>query len=88
MPDTDHKRMLEWAELPVDVLGVMRELGNFSPTVHAGNREVKGYMLDSEGEGGKVYWSSADLRHTASACTQVADWLDARAAAAIGEQMP
>lgn len=58
---------------------IMRDLGNFSPTFHAENREVKGYMLDGEGESGKVYWTSKDLHEIASACLDVADWLDRRA---------
>lgn len=58
----------------------MRFLGNFGPTVHADRRQIKGYMIDPEdGEGGKVYLDSNELRALAEACIQMANWLDARA---------
>lgn len=85
MADSEQKRLLEWEELPPDVLAEMDGLGNFSPTVHPLSREVKGYMLCDDGDDGRVYWSSSDLRRTAAACMQVADWLDARADAALSE---
>lgn len=56
----------------------MKFLGNFSPTVHAKNKEVKGYMLDDDG-GCKVYLSSDDLREFAESFIEVANWLDKRA---------
>ncbi len=59
---------------------IMAWMGNFSPTVHAKDRQVKGYIADSNtGDGGKEYCTSADLRGIAAACTEVADWLDKRA---------
>lgn len=70
---------MKWEALSCQTLGVMRDLGNFSPTFHAINREVKGYKLDSEGEAGKCYYTSSDLRQIAIACKEVADWLDKRA---------
>lgn len=58
----------------------MRFLGNFGPTVHAHNKEIKGYMLDSFGDGGcKVYLTSRELREISLAFNEVADWLDKRA---------
>lgn len=71
---------MNWADVSIEARSVMDELGNFSPTVNHQYKEVKGYTLDSEsGEGGKTYWSSDDLRTTAKACNEVADWLDKRA---------
>jgi len=77
----------EWKRLPEKTLDVMKELGEFSPTASVQNREVKGYMIGADGEGGKTYFTSADLREIATACNEVAQWLDDRAAAAIGQQM-
>ena len=56
----------------------MEFLGNFSPTVNEQSRELKGYMHDEEGVG-KVYLNSGELRLLATACIEVADWLDNRA---------
>ena len=60
--------------------GIMKFLGDFGPTVHAQNREVKGYMTDDEGCG-KVYLDAGQLREIAASCNEVADWLDKRAEA-------
>lgn len=84
---TTDRELLPWAQLPETTHDVMRELGGFSPTVHPHACEVKGYMLDDNGEGGRVYWTSDDLRQIAVACNEVAQWLDDRAAASIGQQM-
>lgn len=78
--------LIEWDDLGQATLGVMKDLGNFSPTVHAQNKEVKGYTFDDEG-GNKTYYSSDDLRNIASACVHVANWLDARAVAEIGKTL-
>lgn len=86
MTQTDQH--LEWDDIPSNVLREMEWLGSFSPTVNAENREVKGYMIDSDGDGTKVYLSSDDLRHTAAACIYVADWLDARAVKKTNEGQP
>ena len=56
----------------------MKFLGEFGPTVNEQSREIKGYMHDDEG-GGKVYLDAGELRELASACNEVADWLDKRA---------
>ena len=61
----------------------MKFLGNFTPTVLPERRELKGYALDENGESGKAYYASGELRELAAACSEVADWLDKRAA---GEQ--
>ena len=59
----------------------LKFLGNFGATVNPKNKEIKGYMLDpDEGEGGKVYLYPDDLRSLASACSEVAEWLEERAA--------
>ena len=85
MADSEQKYLLEWDQLPPEVLAEMRDLGNFGPTVRPLNREVKGYMRYDDGDDGRVYWDSSDLRRTAAACIRVADWLDARADAALSE---
>ena len=69
---------MKWEELSQKCRDVMKALGDFGPTVKPEDREVKGYTYDDEG-GGKCYWTSADLREIASACEQVASWLDKRA---------
>ena len=69
-----------WDELSENAKCEMLNLGNFGPTVHAANREVKGYMLDPDGEAVNAYYTSDDLRQLASACVEVAEWLDERAA--------
>ena len=74
------REFCEWGKLPTNALDVMKELGNFGPTVNAAHREVKGYMLDDEGDGVSRYWSSDDLRNIANGCNDVAEWLDQRAA--------
>ena len=68
----------EWGDLSVVTRMVMKSLGNFAPTVDASRRTIKGYTYDYEG-GSTDYWDSDDLRAVATACTEVADWLDARA---------
>ena len=68
-----------WFDLSTNARDWMGELGGFGPTVHAGNREVKGCTLGADGEPGKTYWSSEDLRKIAAACNEVANWLDKRA---------
>lgn len=57
----------------------MNFLGQFSPTVMAKDRTVKGCMLCDSGEEGSVYLDSGELRELARACNEVADWLDKRA---------
>lgn len=72
--------MKAWDELSDNAREFMRDLGNFGPTTNVGYREVKGYMLDPDGDAGKVYYNSSDLRQMALAAVEVADWLDERAA--------
>jgi hypothetical protein len=76
--------MVEWKDLPAPVLETMREIGNFAPTTNVRNREVKGYTLDGDGEAGKTYYQSPNLRQIATHLCVVADWLDRRAALAVG----
>lgn len=59
--------------------GWMRTLGHFTPTVNPIYREVKGSMLGEHGDAEKTYFDSKELRALASACIEVADWLDKRA---------
>lgn len=71
---------MKWEDVSEAAREVMEEMGSFSPTVNASHKMVKGYMHDEEGVG-KCYFDSADLRRIAAGCTEVADWLDKRAAA-------
>jgi len=82
---TDHdriKRMAQeagdWSNTSELARDVMNGLGDFSPTVRAGDCMVKGHMASEYGEDGRTYWTSDDLRRIAQACNEVADWLDAR----------
>lgn len=70
----------KWEELSANALEGMKFLGNFSPTY---SPRVKGYMIDDEGDAGKVYLTPTDQRDLASACNEVADWLEER-----GEGIP
>ncbi len=70
--------MTDWKEISDNAKVTMKALGNFGPTSAAWTREVKGYTYE-DGEGGKCYLSSGDLRNIAAACEEVANWLDARA---------
>ncbi|MDI1253843.1 hypothetical protein [Thermomonas sp.] len=70
---------MDWNDISADAREVMQELGNFGPTFHPGDRQVKGFMIDSDGDAGKTYWDSNELRRVAAACNEVAAWLDKRA---------
>lgn len=70
---------MKWEDLDVTHRNIVEDLGNFSPTVNIDYREVKGYMLDGNGDAGKVYFNSKDLREIAESCIAVANWLDLRA---------
>ena len=69
----------QWNELPEKTLYWMKVIGEFSPTVHKDNCEVKGYTLDEDGQGGKTYLTSTDLFEISVACEEVAQWLEDRA---------
>lgn len=59
-------------------------LGSFSPTVNPSHKMIKGYLYDGdEGEVGRVYLEPSDLRALASACNEVAEWLEERAASDV-----
>lgn len=71
---------MKWEGLSQEAKEVMDELGDFGPTVNASNRTVKGQMARwQDGEIYRVYHTSDYLRKIASACEEVADWLDKRA---------
>lgn len=70
---------MNWEDTSELARDVMKELGDFSPTSHPANVEVKGYLHCDEGDDGRTYWTSDDLRKIAAGCVEVADWLDARA---------
>jgi hypothetical protein len=55
------------------------ELGHFAPTVRPEDRSVKGTQADDDGDVGKVYYNSDDLRQIAAGLVEAADWLDVRA---------
>lgn len=76
---------MNWEDVSKEARETMTELGGFSPTCHSKNKEVKGYMVDRDGEGGKAYWDSGDLRTMAKHFVEVADWLDNRARSEANE---
>ena len=67
-------RVEEWRALPSLALTWMKWLGDFGPTYDG---TLKGYKLGTDGECGKAYVDSGELRELAQACIAVADWLDA-----------
>lgn len=77
---------MDWQDLSPKAREWMEELGHFGPTVHAANREVRGWAPDvKSGELCKIYFTAYDLRSLAAACTEVAEWLEKRALAGEGE---
>ena len=74
---------MDWInDLSKNARDVMYELGNFGPTVHPLNRQVKGCVnYPDMRECVKCYYDSNYLRSIASGCVEVADWLDKRALA-------
>ena len=69
---------MEWTDVSEDARDWLKMLGDFSPTVHAKQRELKGYLSDE----GRTYFDAGDLRNIAAACIEADDWLDMRADAA------
>lgn len=59
-----------WESLSQNAKDTMRLLGNFGPTVNVANREVKGYTYAADGEGGKAYYDSNDLRNIAAGLSE------------------
>ena len=55
----------------------MMFLGDFTPILDEKAKTLKGYMYDEEGSG-SVYITATELRELATACNEVADWLDKR----------
>ena len=74
MPEPD------WNDVSEDARDWLGTLGGFGPTVHAEQRELKGYLHCSDGGDGRTYFDSDDLRKIAAACIEAAEWLDKRAA--------
>jgi hypothetical protein len=68
---------VEWTDVSENTRDWLKLLGNFVPTVHAKQRELKGYL----GEEGRTYFDAGDLRNIAAALIEAADWLDKRAEA-------
>lgn len=74
------KRNQSWRDdLSQGARDTMDLLGNFLPTHMIEARTVKGYMWDGDGGNGGVYFTSNDLRESASHFIEVANWLDAQA---------
>jgi hypothetical protein len=74
---------MKWPDISEDARSWLKMLGDFGPTAHAKNRELKGYIAADEGEDGRTYLNSRDLREIAASCIEAADWLDKRADAAV-----
>ena len=71
---------MKWDEISKEARETMKFIGNFSPTVNVDNREIKGYMIGlDDGEGGKVYLYSHELKSMAKHFIEVSEWLDKRA---------
>lgn len=70
-----------WSDLSLGARSWMEQLGDFLPTIHDANREVKGWLFDADATSNvrKTFWHSRDLRMIALSCVEVADWLDRRA---------
>lgn len=76
----------QWKDLSPNTLACMELLGSFGPTTRHEEGLVKGSMYDpKDGEFSKTYLDSGELREMAAACTEVADWLDKRKAAALAQ---
>jgi len=67
---------MEWTEVSEESRCWLKMLGGFGPTVHAKNRELKGYLVE-----GRTYFDAGDLRNIAAALIEAADWLDKRSEA-------
>lgn len=72
---------MEWGEVSGNARNWLDTLGGFTPTVHARNRDLKGRIACDDGEDGRVYLDSNELREIAAAFVEAADWLDKRAEA-------
>ncbi len=63
--------------LSPNALDVLKDLGNYGPTVNKQDREVKGWAYDHDLDYVvKSYYTSDDLREISRACLEIADWLD------------
>lgn len=72
---------LQWTDVSQVSRDWLKTIGDFGPTVHAKNRELKGYLHAEAGEDGRTYLDANELRELAAACNEAADWLDKRAVA-------
>jgi hypothetical protein len=70
--------MLEWKELPHNVLSKIEFMGEFYPTLNPKEEMIKGRMLDLDGNVRKVYLSAEDLQEIGNACLTVSKWLKER----------
>ena len=77
---------MRWKDVSEKSRDWMVELGAFHPIRDPKEAAVKGWLLDYNVSGSaSANLSSTDLREIATACIEVADWLDKRAAEAKGE---
>lgn len=75
------------SDMSENAKSALRVLGDFGPTVHVADREVKGVVRkDDPWEDGRTYISSDDLRLIGAGLIEAADYLDARALAALPEK--
>ena len=73
-------------ELTASEQETLELLGDFRPTVNVLHCEIKGRMIDSDGDPVKVYFNSTGLRELATDLNSIAQWLDERATEHENEQ--
>ena len=61
--------------------------GDCGPTVRVEDKTLKGYSYDREGTA-SFYVDADELRRMSEACLEVANWLEARAAAHLADAAP
>jgi hypothetical protein len=72
--------MKHWNDLSGGALRTMKDLGNFSPTFHHADKQIKGYVgTDESCLYERTYLTAKDLLEMAAGFIEVADWLDERA---------
>lgn len=69
----------QWGSISENAKNTMSNLGSFGPTTKSNEKLIKGYMVDEDGERGKIYFDSDDLRRMAAGMIEVAEWLENRA---------
>ena len=72
-------KLTDWLDLSDEAHEAAQAIGNAGPTVNVQDKQLKGYVFDADGGGGKEYYSAATLRLYAKGLAEIADWLDRRA---------